>query len=577
MKFTASKDVLKQNVDSTTRDITRTRLETVYLKALELPTGIDAPIPEQVSASANAIEKELYKEYSTQPSEYVKQVAKLHLFLDPKHYVGQFAKMFRVKTLQSVYTPDRLIRLDITDMLPEVFLNPKADPAAKLDVYQNINRLITQQIGQLRDQYNSVLNPTARIPTRPRPVRFETAHKLIAKHQTDVKDLCENPYWKMKKVNMIICKENNKFYCLDIEQLLTELAKNNTATNYFTKKPLPLEIIDNIRARYAAEIDEIKMSGEPVKVGSRTTKEILDLEQTVKRLQEFQTVFNQDTVRDNVELFGLNSVEDPAVGGVKNILNNIPAMIQDEFEEALDEKEFGAVVEQINLWLDASIEEIGMIIKGVQEVAPVEEEFVGVKEEVVGEEEEDIEGLLGEEEEDIEKILGEEGQPAVTTPQGAGFVQTHEAEEKLIGEEVLQADTMAFKVYNDYIERLKIANQTVLEDLKTAQDLGVRSKLHEHLVEINAQLREVREKGRTIKGIISLLQSSLNANNDKLEEITEATGMGLLYPQQMEAAQQEKAALEQLVKNLQTEIAYLEELHTTFVEEQEALGNIKEY
>ena len=601
-----TKDVQKQDIDNKSREITLNKLQEAYIKALDL-VDVD-PLPEQITNSAKLLEEELYKEYHKQPKEYIKQLAKLIIFLDPTHYIGQFAKMFRIKTLQNVYTPDRLIRLDITDMLPEVFLNPKTTQAVKLDIYQNINQLMNEQTTELYNHYNSILNPTAHIPTQS---KSDIEKDFISNHHTDIKDLCDNPYWKMKRVNTIIHKESGKFYCLNVEQLLLELAKSNTATNYFTKKELPQEIINNLCSRYATEIEEIKQNGDAIEVGSYTKKEVDDLEQTLHRLEEFKTVFNQKSVLSGVELFGIGSVEDPNIKGVKNILDNIPTMVKEEFEGLLSTKTFTEAVEQINLWLDSSVDEIKIIIKSIQDETDIEqllgEEPVPDIEQLLSEEPvPDIEQLLSEEPvPDIEQLPSEEpaassdepvkgdeqedldiedllnkyaddmSQPVVNETvaqmESEEVSQTPDTitEERLVMSEILRPNTVSSTVYNNYIERLKIANKTITEVLKTTQDMSARSKLHDHSLEVDSQLKEVRTKGRTIKGVISLLESSLHANNEKLAQITEATGMNLLYPQQLMSGQQEKADIEQFVGQLHNEIAYLEELHTNFV-------NIKE-
>ncbi|KKL94145.1 hypothetical protein LCGC14_1867580, partial [marine sediment metagenome] len=171
IKFEESKNVFKQDVNERTRKLARKQLESSYLKALELPD--ETLVPEQVVETVKVLEEELYKEFNKKPVDYIKQIAKLQVFLDPKHYVGQFAKMFRIKILQNVYIPQRLIQLDITDMLPEVFLNPKADLAAKIDVYKNINTLIYNETTEIGEEMNTILDPTIRRPTRPKPITFE--------------------------------------------------------------------------------------------------------------------------------------------------------------------------------------------------------------------------------------------------------------------------------------------------------------------------------------------------------------------------------------------------------------------
>ncbi len=513
-------DVLRQDIDQTTRKLTREKINEAYSKALDNDDKSCGPAIE-------SIEELLYKDYRKKPRDYIKHVAKLVIFIDPTHHVGQFAKMFRLKALQNVYTPERIIQLDITDMLPEVFLNPKADPAAKLDVYQSINRLINDEGRNLTEYFNFILNPTSRIPTRPTIVLKDDTDKLIDENQTDVKNLCENPFWKMKRVNMIICKEDRKFYCLDIEKLLNELAATGTATNYFTKNPLSQEIIDNINSRYTEEINDIK-SGKDADIGWTTEEELVDLKKTVAKLTEFKENFNDSL--ESIEIFGIDFID---------TVKNVPPMVQEEFRQLLEELSFDEAVKKVNEWVDNNIAEI--IKLGAEEPA----EPPQVTEVVV----------------ETQQVTP---QAFVTQP---AFVKSSEAEEKLVKDQVLKENTVSFAVYNDYLDRLGIVRDTILDTLKTTHGFSVRSELNSQLLQANKQLKEARAHGRSINGMISLLQSALNASNIKLENITQATGMGMLYPQQVEAAQQEKAELEQYVKHLQVEIAYLQELYTLFIQE----------
>lgn len=503
------------------RNLTRKKLEVAFENAQP-----DVP-PNMMEVQA--IEEQLYKDYSDDLKEYLRQVAKLQLFLDPKHYIGQFANLFRSKILQDVYPPERIAHLDIPDMLPEVFLNPKATQAQKLDIFQNLNRLVKEQRENLEDEYKTILDPSARREPRKRLFAVKRVDKMIEKNHVDVKDLCENPYWKVKKVNMIICKENGKFYCLDIQELLTELAKNGTATNYFTKKPLPQEIINNLRARYSKEITEIK-GGEEITLGKRTEKENVDLEETLKELEEFQEIFNEPKVLNLVELFGLDSVDDPRVGE-KGTLDKIPPLIQEEFEVFLDTMEFKKAVEQINLWLDSNIDEIKKIL-GTEK-----------------------------EEDQVEKVLNSE--PIQLVPEESPEELSRRAklaEQKLIKEQILVPDTVSTFIYNYYINRLRTIFKTVYRKLKTVTNIGERDKLQHQLADINKNIKDVRERAKSIEGILSLLESALTVNKDTLESITEESGMGMIYPEESTVAKEEQEYLLKFNTDLEEEINYLEQL-----------------
>lgn len=516
-------DVLN-NITNNVRSIVTKKLSTIIAMALNLDVN---NLPDQVSSLASDLEKELYKNYTDKPSDYLNQLAILTIFMDPKHHIGQFAKLFRTKAYQGIYEPARIAKLDIADILPEVFLNPDTEQSAKLDIHQSIVKIIQDTSKQLERSILTSLNPYKKLKPEKKMYTKYAIDKKLKNSTVDVKDLCENPYWKMKKVNMIICKENKKFYCLDIQQLLGELAEKNTATNYFTGKKLNPEITSNLRKRFSAEIEEIKTTNNPVEIGGREVDELVDLENTLEKLRKFKTTLNQPDMLESVELFGIGMLEDPSVGGSKDILNSIPSMIQQEFDKYLTDSEYKTAIEQINMWLDQNITEIENILK------PAEEPDT-------------------EESPEIDFGIAEESpEPYVDIAK--------QAEEKLIKDTVLVPGRVTKAVYDDYLQRLLAANKTVMEALKITGDITARQELNSRLYEINSQLKELRGNVRSIQGLIYLLQSAIKSQTARLETIKKPIGMQLLYPTD-EYSKEEVHELEKFISNLQTEIGYLEQL-----------------
>lgn len=185
------------------------------------------------SSFAKKIEGELYKQYPD-PCSYSKKLITLLIFIDPNGVYGSFAKAFREKLVSGVYSPKALVKLDIPDFLPEIYNNPEIELATKLE----LNQLL----------YNEILK-----------------NKLVEKFEKNggkgdgdsdgekeitINDLCENKMWNEKPIDIIVCKQNNRFYCLRVDKLMEQIKQNFAATNYINGKPLSVEIINNLQKKY---------------------------------------------------------------------------------------------------------------------------------------------------------------------------------------------------------------------------------------------------------------------------------------------------------------------------------------
>jgi len=290
------------------------------------------------------LEKILYEKYSKKHEEYMLVIARLTIFLDSSNYIGQFAKMLHSKVLNTVYTPERLIELDIVELIPEIFLNPKVSIQVKTTIYEDINTLINDTSFNMIEMYKEDYSRKIKLK---KIDDSQNKKDLIFNNQIDVKSLCENPHSHIKISNIIICKENGRFYCLDIEKLLIELAQNNTAINYLTNKKLSDEIIKNLMKRYSNEIIEIQ-KGSPITIDTN-----IDLQQYINKLIEFKTIINQPDVLETVKLFGLFSMEKDYL----DLLQNIPLLIRDKFDNDFlnTDKDADETIKQVNMWLDTTI------------------------------------------------------------------------------------------------------------------------------------------------------------------------------------------------------------------------------
>lgn len=611
-KVMTTRSVLKEDISRVSRDVAIEKMSKIYASAMgvkELPKD---------SAVIKILEEDMYKEYRKRPQDYIRQVAKLSIFLDPKHHVGQFADTFRSKMLQSTYAPERFFELDISDMLPEVFLNPKASTKDKLEIYRGLNQQIIDRTSDLVEDFNFVLDPTATRATRSKTIQPAYLDKKISQQKVDIKDLCENPYWKMKKVNMIICKESGKFYCLDIETLLVDIAKTDTAVNYFTESPLDPEIVDNLKNRYRNEIAEIKDSNyEAVSVGYRTDVEKIDIADTLQKLQSFQVIFNKQKMLDSIELFGFDQIEDPSVGGKDGLLQAIPPMILEEFHYSLDHNTMDTLKKQVNEWLDTSINEIKNILEKQDEPESPESTPERISVQMIEEIFESDASLT----ELIEraKELGVNHKKALQIePARRGFAtlfllellvergEINEAQRERVMDLVIANDrqvnsavdvfitdndfedftdtlkqiikgkvtskkemmhvkdalkpgSVAKDIYDRYVERFEDMQRTINELLQKTNDHAKRQELTEQLQIVNRDLREFKQKD-TIESVILMLEQTIRTNEQMLNKIEQAVGMGQLYPQDIPTAQQDIVELQQFIQEMREEIARIRAL-----------------
>lgn len=542
-----------------TRDLTRKEIEKIYTVALDVD-----PLPEQVKEIAKTIESEMHNLYND-PEEYISALARLKIFLDPSHPIGQFSKLFRVKALQNVYTPKRLLALDISDMLPEVFLNSKLEQRDKLDIYSGIDQTIKDMIDEIFSKYHDILNPTRQRTTRSVPIKFNTVDKKIAQNHIDIKDLCDNPYWKMKKVNIIVCKENGKFYCLDVEKLLKEYANKGTVTNYFTDQSLSHDIIGNLVARYQTEIEELQKDND-INIGSRTSDEIIDLQQTIERLQKFKKVFNQRTVLEAVELFGMPSMEDTSVGGVENILDNVPSMLQEEFQDILQGELFNVFVDNVNLWLDSNIDEIQSIIENASKEES-EEELEDILKELEESQELSDEPMFQELKETsplLSKIpdvkdWADYDEEEVDWSKPLVFEEPHQEKSDIMVQQILQPNTVTFKIYADYKARLESLIKNYTKKLKNTREISERSRLDELLQDTEKALQDLQDRTKTVDGLKELLSLKIRDVKEELENQSGEQGIEKLYNRRLRSSTREKEELEKYFQELQKELDYIEQ------------------
>jgi hypothetical protein len=155
------------------------------------------------------------------------------------------------------------------------------------------------------------------------------------------------------------------------------------------------------------------------------------------------------------------------MGGKKGILSVLPTMIRERFNNYLKSAEDpDEAIKKINDWLLENISFIDKAINEPEETSSKIEAEINFKEEA---------------------------------KQSATF---NSGEEDYIKQEILKEGTISSEIYNKYINRLESMHEAILKDLKIATAIPIRNNLTTLLTDVNTQLKNLRMKGRSIRGVI---------------------------------------------------------------------------
>lgn len=507
------------------KDNTKAVRNAVIIKLKGLYKNIlDIPLSEVPMNLVNDIEKALFDKFGDDPQGYMVALTKILIFANPKNHIGQYANSFRDKLLQGVYSPERVIELDLTELLPEVFMNPKNDQTKLLEMHGSIDKAVMDATADTIADVNVTIDPTSKrtkVPVRD----LSKLKKQIGKNQVDTHKICGNPYWNMKKVNTIICKQDQKFYCLDIEELLVQLAKGETAKNYFTDKELSGEINDNLQKVYGKEIEEIsKNGGNKVSVGSRTMSELETLEQTLTELEYLADLMKDQDVVDAVAIFGLEFFEDNTELKRKDALESIPALTRSEFDDIISKNpERGAT--EFKDWLNDNIAVIRNILDKTNDIESDSEEV-----------------------EIIEKETGD-----IVVPQ---YVIDREREAVFVKQHILGEDSVSKNIVDDYFSRLDNANKTAREQLNKTLGVEKRQEINETIREINLAIKQLRDSTKTIDGVIKVLTAFLKSVQTDIIDLGDDMSLEVT---------EDRKSLTVLINKVTEELEYVKELRDTFM------------
>lgn len=246
-------------------------------------------LKEEMSKLTGEEQTDRFDEYSKKlesgiaADNYYHTLAKLLIFLNKNDPIGQHAAFFQNKVVQGVYTPERVLELDLQEILPEVFLNPQVSEAERDALSKAVEKAISDKSASLEEEIHTEIE----YMKDPSKKRAKKSAPAVAPPKIEkvmpVKEMCDNASWDIKAVNIIICKDGGKFYCLNIEKIIKELGTKGSATNYLTGKPLGEDVKSNLLKRYSNQI-----ASKDFNIGEINNQDIVHLKKSQAILKEIQ-------------------------------------------------------------------------------------------------------------------------------------------------------------------------------------------------------------------------------------------------------------------------------------------------
>jgi hypothetical protein len=497
IKLITIEDLL--NLDDKTRSIVKKNLSEYFSNSEDLETA-------------------LYNQYNNDVNNYYKQLITLLLFINPNNFLGKFANTFQTKVAGDIYSADRLAKLSVFEMLPEVFLNINTNDRRKLDVYENITAVINENLLEFADKVKFLKNPGITMKARPVKHMLPTTEKMIESSVLhDITDLCINPYWETKRANIIVCKSKGSFYCLNIEELLREFVSKNKMTNKYTGESLNAEIVNNMKTRFANEINSIR-KGESVSIGGDYTSVEID------KLRKLLTNLNKVLVALGDDLFG-------DISDISEVGKYIPKTVIDKYTDE--------GVEKFKVWLNENILNIEDTINEYemnQALAPTVEKTTEVSVPTV-----------------VEKSVVPFKKQLITP------------EEEHIRKYVTIPNKMTTKIFQNLIDRLNMGMKVVLDKLNKTSDITSRNELATLMKNINSELSNLRLNNKTYQGILLVLNDMKKFQLKRLNNIKHGLDTMAILPTETGIAQDEYNNINKYISQLDKEIANINTIYNNFV------------
>lgn len=277
----------------------------------------------------NSFYEELLNAVDDNDKKLLYQIARLDMFLDPSHFIGEYANVFRSRFVNERISPEMLVNMETTEFLPEVF-------------HVTVDESILAEIeGEIRKHMKRIKGHEIK----------EKRNKKLEKMQKQLPDICDTAYWQISRPNTVIIKDDGYFYCIDIERMIVDSINNGYFTNYITGKKIEQETEMRIRKYYEKEIDMIRR-GEKLSIPLVTDDERDDLTKTVEELKK---------LREYVMSHGEILIDKgSSVLERKKIFRVIPRLERENIKKIDDNQE---MVKHVVEWLDENIDMITGVLK----------------------------------------------------------------------------------------------------------------------------------------------------------------------------------------------------------------------
>jgi hypothetical protein len=264
-------------------------------------------------------------------------ISRLDIFLDPTHFIGEHANLFRSRFVNDRIEPEVIVTMKTEDFFPELFTVTQ-DKTIINDIEDEIIRNMKKLKGKtIKDKYKN---------------------KNVLKKQKQLPEICDTPYWQIARPNTVIIKENGYFYCLDIVKMVDSFIKNGYFSNYVTGKQVDDDTEYRLRLYYNKEIDLVRKGESLNTLIVMTDDEFTDLENTLKKLVKLR----EYVIKNGERINGLKT---------KKVYNDIPKLFRKTLEDITDNRE---KIEKLLEWLDENIEMIENTME--KRKTPVDEEDI---------------------------------------------------------------------------------------------------------------------------------------------------------------------------------------------------------
>lgn len=198
--------------------------------------------------------------------EFLYSVIKIYSLLNEKDPIGKNAKMLREKINSKYITMCALAKMNLVQLLPELL----TEKDVEISSYEKLRDYFIDITKRDAETYLTLLDPTRRVYFRQGKIV-----KVPELKYNNPKSICFNrkDLDNTPLSNLIMCKEENEFFCFDREKLLEMIRTDQKIINPYTNKPLPKSLIvtilktqdnadlkpkgEKIRKEYLAEFPEL--------------------------------------------------------------------------------------------------------------------------------------------------------------------------------------------------------------------------------------------------------------------------------------------------------------------------------